>query len=125
MKIYGPYLRKDSRLVLIVKKDDGSKTTISYPKWLMQQHLGRELIGDETVDHIDGNPLNNDLTNLQILSRSDNAKKSVNYAEQVELVCKCCGIKFYRRTVVHNRNLSVRKTDGPFCSHRCVGKTYN
>ena len=41
----------------------------------MEINLQRVLSNDETVDHIDGDKLNNSIENLQILSRSDNAKK--------------------------------------------------
>ena len=125
MKIYGPYTRKDGRMHVVVVKDDKTKTTISYPKYLMQQHLGRELTNDETVDHIDGNIFNNDISNFQILSRADNALKSVKWAEYLKLTCKYCGKQFERRAAIHKHNTNVRKVDGPFCSKQCVGKVHN
>jgi hypothetical protein len=124
MKIYGPYLRKDKRLVIVINHGDRMQT-LSYPKYLMEQHLGRKLLSHETVDHIDGNPLNNDLSNLQILSLADNIRKSHPVATYIELKCKCCGKQFKRREAVHKRNTEVRKVDGPFCSKSCVGKTHN
>ena len=56
---------------MVIVNDDKTKTTISYPKWIMEQKLGRKLGPDETVDHIDDNPFNNDPSNFQILSRRD------------------------------------------------------
>lgn len=41
-KIYGPYLRKDGRQHLVIVEDN-KKYTISYPKWLMENHLKRKL----------------------------------------------------------------------------------
>lgn len=124
MKIYGPYLRNDNRLHLVIKKEDGKLTSISYPKWIMEQHLERKLTSNETVDHIDNDPLNNDLSNLQILTREDNAKKAIKPAEYVELTCKYCGKSFSRRksweTYLRNHN-----HDGPFCSKKCSGKLHN
>lgn len=38
---------------------------------VLERHLGRYLLSSEQVHHIDLNPLNNDLSNLQILSRSE------------------------------------------------------
>ena len=125
MKIYRPYTRKDGRMHLIIINDDKTKKTISYPKYLMQQHLGRTLLPNETVDHIDGNIFNNDITNLQILSRTDNAIKSVKYADYLKLTCKHCGKQFARRKAIHNRNMVIRKVDGPFCSKQCVGKVHH
>ena len=125
MKIYGPYTRKDGRMHVVVVNDDKTKQTISYPKYLMQQHLGRTLSKDETVDHIDGNIFNNDISNFQILSRADNARKSVKYAEYLKLTCKYCGKQFERKKAIHSRNMAVRKVDGPFCSKQGVGKVYH
>jgi hypothetical protein len=38
--------------------------------------IGRALTADETVDHIDGDTLNNHWTNLQVLTLTEHAKKS-------------------------------------------------
>lgn len=124
MKLYGPYQRKDGRLQLVIY-NEGKTTTVSYPKYLMEQHLGRKLNDDETVDHIDNDPLNNNLSNLQVLSRRDNALKSTIYAEYVDLICKTCGNTFKRRKAVHEYNTNVRQKDGPFCSKSCVGKAHH
>jgi len=37
-------------------------------RWLMEQHLGRALLATEHVHHRDGNPLNNELSNLEVLN---------------------------------------------------------
>src|SRR3990172_3762336 len=36
-------------------------------RWLMEQHLGRKLLPTEQIHHLNGNPLDNRLENLQIL----------------------------------------------------------
>lgn len=42
---------------------------------IMEQHLGRKLKSTEIVHHIDGNPQNNDISNLELLnSQSEHAK---------------------------------------------------
>jgi len=37
----------------------------------MENYLCRELDASEDVHHIEGNPLNNDIENLQVMSRSE------------------------------------------------------
>lgn len=39
-----------------------------------EQALGRELLPDEIVHHIDGNKRNNDLSNLAVMTQSEHAK---------------------------------------------------
>lgn len=125
MKIYGPYKRKDGRWQITTKKDNGKITSISYPKYLFENYHKIKLKNNETIDHIDNNPDNNKIENLQILSRSDNAKKSVIYAETIELVCKFCGKVFKRRKALEYYDRHTRMKDGPFCSKRCVGKIHH
>lgn len=43
-------------------------------KYLMEQQLGRKLGKDECVHHIDGNRLNNDMSNLVVLSRGEHSR---------------------------------------------------
>lgn len=41
---------------------------------ILQKHLGRKLKSNEIVHHIDGNPLNNSLKNLKLMTRSSHSK---------------------------------------------------
>lgn len=125
MKTYGPYLRKDGRKHVIHIYDDGTRRTQSYPRYLLEQHLQRELLEIETVDHVDEDFTNDSIQNLQILSRGMNAEKSAPKAEYLELICKVCSASFLRRKAVHLYETQVRHKDGPFCSHQCVGKMYH
>jgi hypothetical protein len=40
----------------------------------MQQHLGRKLLKEEIVHHIDHNKLNNDISNLCLMTRKEHDK---------------------------------------------------
>jgi len=123
--MYGPYIRKDGRKHVIFVDENGVKTTKSWPRVILEGVLGRALLPEETVDHIDGDFTNDDPSNLQVMSLADNARKAILPAKMVDLVCKCCGSLFRRREAVELYNRQVRKRDGPFCSHKCVGKTHN
>lgn len=123
MKIYGPYLRKDGRKHVVIIKDDGSRQTKSYPRLLLEQHLGRELTIDETVDHIDNDFTNDSIDNLQILSLSDNAKKQAALLERevYEFDCPNCGTKAFKFMNQIQGNWKKGKT-GPYCSRKCAGQ---
>ena len=61
-----------------VKKNNYKYTTIGgkqirIHRFVMQKHLGRELLSSELVHHKDGNKHNNDITNLEIVSRARHA----------------------------------------------------
>lgn len=77
MKIQGPYKRKDGRKhVIYYDPVINLRRTVSYPRHLMMVHLDRELEYWETVDHIDEDFTNDDMDNLQILTRAENIQKS-------------------------------------------------
>ena len=122
-KIYGPYLGKDNRYRISIKFNDNSKKTMSYPKYLMEQHLGRYLDVNEQIDHIDGNPLNNDISNLQILKLGEHQKLDVLRNKDITVNCKYCGKEFtINGSNLYNRNRTDRHSSGYFCSKTCSGK---
>lgn len=101
---------------------DGSKSTTQYARYLIEQHLGRLLVGDETVDHINGDRTDDRLENLQVLSLSENAAKSAVDPEWFEFNCPVCGIACKKRAnkVRHNRKQGKA---GPFCGRSCAAKS--
>ena len=122
VKMYGPYTRKDGRQHVIFY-EDGKRKTVSYPKYLLETKLGRTLLPNETCDHIDNNPLNNDLNNLQVLSRSDNTKKrnALFITKLSVFTCPICLTSFTRQIARVKGNLKQHKR-GPYCSRSCAGK---
>lgn len=122
-KVYGPYLHAKEGRYYVQLVVPGSKanhrTTISYARYLMTMHLGRLLTDDEQVDHIDDNKLNDDFSNLQILTRKENAAKGRSRA-MVDLICPNCGVAFSRE----RRQTHLTKGHGSrtFCSRRCSGQ---
>ena len=120
-KIYGPYVGKDNRKRVVLLLENGKLTTKSYARFL----LG-DLSSIETADHIDENKSNDDISNLQILSLTDNIKKNLlarNIFIPIEFFdCPICASIFYRelRVIKHNQNKQGK--EGPFCSRSCAGK---
>lgn len=121
-KVHGPYKRSDGREHVVIVFIDLSKKTVSYPKFLMEQKLGRQLDQDEeTIDHIDGNFLNNDFSNLRIISRKEHCSDDATRVELIEITCALCGEKTKKRpgTLTHSKKLGKA---GPFCGKSCAGK---
>lgn len=117
--IRGPYRRKsDGRYIGIVTRKDGTRTTVSYPRILMERHLGRQLLPEETVDHINEDPSDNRIGNLRLLSRSDNVKRSTYRVLDSRSVCAWCGVPLTGLSKAQVRS----KKAGPFCSRQCTGK---
>ncbi len=90
----------------------------------MEQHLGRELLPEETVDHIDEDFTNDAIENLQILSLSENAKKSAATRPSRDMyafICPACGCNSIKPNN-HVKNNRRRGKSGPYCSRRCAGK---
>ena len=116
--VYGPYTRKsDGRqhVVLTLHDNNGKiieRKTISYPKYLVEKHLNRYLQYNETVDHIDEDFTNNDLSNLRVVSRSEHCKSHTTEREIVYKRCFICGKEF-------KTNCADRITCG---SKSCAGK---
>lgn len=115
------------RKYLAIKTPDGKRTTKLYSRYLMEEHTGRTLERHEHVDHIDGDPTNDDLSNLQVLTASEHKKKT---AEQlgwaIEMYigsCPCCGEEFSKPAKDVKANREKGKA-GPYCSRRCAGRTH-
>lgn len=118
-KVYGPYLSKAElrRMVTIVFPD--SRTTMSYARYLMCCKLQRLLGADEEVDHIDNNKLNDDLSNLQILTPAENRLKGRQRQEMVTLTCPYCGVDFTRPKRQTHLTKGGAQT---FCSRSCAAR---
>lgn len=121
-KVHGPYMKSDGRKIVIVVYDDGRRRTVSYPKFLVEEHLGRELDPDsETIDHWDSDFNNNDLSNLKIVPRREHSANDTRRVKLVKFDCAWCGKEFERSPRLV-RDKSKKKCAGPFCSRICVGR---
>lgn len=119
-KCYTNLNKKDRRLRCVLVYTDGHKENISYPKLIMEQYLGRKLNKNEQVHHIDENPLNNDINNLQILKLGEHQRLHSKFIEYYK-ICEFCKKEFLV-TLKRHRNHRGKRW---FCSRQCVGKYYN
>ena len=100
-RVYGPYTRKsDGRQIIRLRTINKPyiMKTVSYPKYIVETHLDRTLKPDEVVDHIDGDFLNNDLSNLRIVDRSTHTKSHQNLKVTQHKTCVVCGKEFQSKS---------------------------
>ena len=121
-KVYGPYKRKDGRQHVILKKDK-IKITVSYPKYLMELHIGRKLLENETIDHIDRDINNNNFDNLRIIDKVKHEREDAIRNKDIKVKCSWCRKTF----IVKGSNISQRNRydgkrtgSGYFCSRICI-----
>lgn len=120
-KVHGPYDKGNGRKIVIIVNDDGSRRTVSYPKFLVEENLGRPLDPHlETVDHINRNKDDNDLKNLRIVPRSQHSADDTRRVKLIKLKCSNCGKKFERSPRII-RDKAKKKVRGHFCSKKCSG----
>ena len=120
VKVYGPYVRNLDGRAYVVIKCSGKKSSKMLAKVLLEIKEGRRLTKEETADHIDGNFLNDTFSNLQILSRSKNAAKSVRRRVREEITCAGCGAGFIPSGP--QVQAEHKKYAGPFCGRVCTGR---
>lgn len=124
-KIFGPYLRKDGRMHVILVWSKDKRKTVSFPKFLMECHLNKILDGHLTVDHFDGDFTNNSIDNLRVIDRVSHCQEdALRLVTVKKFVCPQCTKNFCLqgrslREAVRNRCLGKA---GPFCSRSCAGK---
>ena len=124
MKMYGPYTRSDGRSHVIFIDSQGKRRTQSYPRYLMEQHLGRELLPNEHVDHINDDCSDNRIENLQLLSQAENNKKS-SFKKMYYCECPACGKGFEAIASRVEYNQGKQGKAGPYCSKSCAGKMHH
>lgn len=123
MEIKNIYTNKDGRTRAYYIDDKGKSHVVSYPRILMMQKLGRSLEPYEDVHHIDGNPMNNNLNNLEVINHGDHQKFHMphKYYDK-ETICDVCGKKFIWSSIQQRRyytDLNRNKNRIISCSKRC------
>ena len=62
-------------------------------RYVMEQYLGRKLTSKEAIHHIDGNGLNNSITNLQLVNWGQHANIHKGSYFYENAICKCGNTK--------------------------------
>ncbi len=121
-RIRGPYTQKNGRKTVMIVYKDKSKRTVSYPKYLRELELGKELDPvKETTQHKDGNFNNNLPDNLETLPLDVHAAIDKKRAKLVKVNCIWCGVECFKKARRLTSNSKQGKA-GPFCGYSCVAK---
>lgn len=128
MKVRGPYIHKTGRLAgrryVNIEYEDGKRTSKLFSRHLVEQYLGRNLLPNETVDHVNEDFTDDSLDNLQIISNVENIKKYFRLKRPRQMflfVCPRCGKDSSKplNKVLHNRKQGKA---GPYCSKSCAAR---
>ena len=116
------YKCKDGRVRVYDKE---TQKVTSYPRLLMEEKLNRKLKPNEEVHHIDGNPLNNEVSNLVVIDGREHRRQHVQKYYDKEMTCPICGKLFIwsalQQKYYHGNH--PNKIDAkPTCSKTCAGK---
>lgn len=93
VKILKIYKCKDGRVRARIKRDDGTKKVVSYPRILLEMKLGKPIDPKYDVHHIDGDYTNNSLDNLELIlhgvHQKKHAEKTKKYRDKMMRCCQC------------------------------------
>lgn len=105
---------------------NGKKKTRNYSRFLMEQHLNRELLTKEHVDHINGDKTDDRIENLQVLTQAENAIKAIKETGRSEkwyiFICPECGYDAQIPLRTYRKNQLYSGKSGPYCSKSCSYK---
>ena len=100
----------------------------------MEEVLGRKLSRTEQVHHIDGNPLNDELDNLEVVSLAEHnkihkkgIKLSTEHCKRIAEGRKKVPLKVYETIICLGcgesipRKVRFKHNDQKFCSRKCYG----
>jgi len=102
--------------IILYNTKTKNRKTISYARYLKSCELKRELLNTEEVDHIDDIKNNDVISNLQILTKKENIRKTHSIPD-ILCVCPVCNIKFYSTKRKLHKKTNLTKC----CSRKCGG----
>lgn len=116
-------INKEPRRNVILYNNYKDRATVSYARYMYEVSIGTFLPKDIYVDHIDGDKMNDSLSNYQLLSpKENNIKKLIQNnktALMVEFRCGTCGEIFTRQ---RNNTHLVIPNKSTYCSRVCGSK---
>ena len=107
-----------------------NREKIDIHRYVMEQYLGRKLLGDEVVHHKDGNKENNDIDNLELMSLSEHSRQhmlgNVPSEETKQKISDALtGRKSTNRKLNDNQVEQIRELHNNGVSTRKIAKMFN
>src|SRR5680860_776022 len=87
---------------------------------LVENKLGRPLLEDEEVHHVDENKDNDSPDNLVVMNKSSHAKHHSKKINRIEHTCKCCGKVFSLKPHLFRLRKKRNKSKEVYCSRSCA-----
>lgn len=110
----------DGRTRVDLYNTEENRTTISFARYLISIHVGRELDEQEEVDHINNDKTDDRLDNLQLLSKEKHMLKTISTRagrKYCSIKCPHCRSVFTRP---HNYTMGCKNRGKlKFCSRSC------
>lgn len=103
------------------KHRNGRLKTKYQHRLIMEQHIGRKLTAKEDVHHIDGNKHNNDISNLQLLLKSEHTIIT-HTIDKSNRLCVLCNKK---TRINKNGNEDWYSHEDGFRCYKCYMNEYN
>lgn len=88
---------------------------------LAEIKMGRALLDNEDVHHVNGDKTDNRPENLEVLSKSEHAKKHNIKLEDVVFICPNCKNPFFVKPHLARLREKRNKSGMVFCSRKCGG----
>ena len=112
-------INKDGRQTLTLYNNDKNRSSTQYARYLLAVKLGRFLTKNEQADHKDEDKTNDNINNLQILTKLEHIKKTrIKLKLKIFCICPICNATFKS-----TKQRLGKKTPTTKCCSRICGYT--
>jgi len=110
-------VNSEGRRTVTLYNNDKDRSSTQYARYLLAVKLGRFLTKDEQADHKDEDKTNDNIGNLQILTKLENTRKT-HIKPKINCICPICKTPFKS-----TKQRLGKKTPTTKCCSRTCGYT--